>query len=147
MEGFVSSDHAVEKARRAIEAAAVFRDHAPAIASACFDAMDGEAILAVVAPDLTFQGVWVIGASALRDKLTRWNDGRWTLVFAPGCCLGEITERLTEMEELARARWEALHESLGAMWHPTPDRRLVSRTPDIYQRRHMAALYVMVMPI
>src|SRR5574341_2140677 len=108
MEGFVSSDRAVEQARRAVEAALVFRDHAPAIASACFDAMDGEAVIGVAPPDLTFKGVWVIDATELRDKLTRWNDGRWTLAFAPGCCQGEIEERLAEMERLARARLEAL---------------------------------------
>lgn len=109
MEGFVYFNQELERAKRAIEAASVFRDNAPAIARACFDAMEGEAVIAVVEPDLTFKGVWVVEAEELPRKLSAWNDGRWTPVFLPGCNLPEIEARCEEMEKIARARWSALN--------------------------------------
>src|SRR5258706_13989786 len=99
---------ALDHARRAVQAAKVFSDHAESIASACAEAGYSEGIVAVVDPALKFKGIWIYSADELRRKLTGNNDGRWMMVFAPGSNLRDVHSRCLEMSQAAQARLEQL---------------------------------------
>lgn len=102
------SPQALEHARRSVQAAKIFADHAEAIASACAEASYTEGIVAIVDPTLGFKGIWIYPAPELHRKLAAASDGRWMLVFSAGCNLQDVQSRCKEMGEAAQERLEQL---------------------------------------
>ena len=101
---FVPSQAALERPQRTVEAMAVLGGQARVIARACADAGDGELILAVVNPDLTFGGVWTIPVEQLSALATPDEAGGWSLLFSPGTSVEEIVARCRMRAHLAAQR-------------------------------------------
>lgn len=96
---------AVERARRSIEAADVFLQHAPVVAQACADASDGEIVVALVGHDNTFLGVHVVPIMRLYSTVMEYGAESWSLIFSAGTGILEIEMRCKQMKKYAEARY------------------------------------------
>jgi len=106
---FVLSAEAIERANKTVQAAQVLRNNLQAIAQACAQAKRDEVIVALVGPDLTFEGAHTISRHRLRRHVLGLERGSWHLVFSAQSDIQEIEYRCLTMGHLAQARWEIMH--------------------------------------
>jgi hypothetical protein len=102
---FRPTPETIERAKLAIEAAGVFTENAPSIASACAEAVPNEIVVAVTGPSRDFRGVHVKPLGELYRTVMGQEPGSWTLVFSPGDALPEIQLRCMKMARYAEARY------------------------------------------
>jgi len=99
-----SSPQARERARRTIEAAAVFDGRAEQIAEATGGIPAGHVLVAVVDAGLAFAGLHHVARAEVAERIPALEDGGWAMVFSPGADADRVRRRCAELADLARAR-------------------------------------------
>lgn len=105
---FRFTPQALERAKRTMQAAICFEQHALEIAHACAEAELEESVIAVVRPDLTFDGIWIVPTAELISVFSPSDEEGWAMIFAPTESLDEVRTRCMTKVRLASQRWEAL---------------------------------------
>lgn len=103
------SREARERSYRAIKAAEIIREKAPAIERASAAASEREMVIAVVQSDLTFGGVWTLDRDRLLIQIDLVEEEQgWSLLFGPQTTVPEIVNRCMEFAKIAFRRWELM---------------------------------------
>lgn len=102
------SEEALERPRRTMAAADIFREYATVIAHAASEAQYGEAAVAVVRHDLRFAGVWIMGNQDVPTRVPLLEEGVWSLVFSRKVGIADIEQRCIAWSRLAAQRRDAM---------------------------------------
>ncbi|HLJ33323.1 MAG TPA: hypothetical protein VKU38_06725 [Ktedonobacteraceae bacterium] len=103
------SKEAIERPFLTLQAAGVLRENAGAISHATTDAREGEIAIAVIQPDLSFGGVWLIARENLITQVSLVEDkGGWSFIFSSHTSIAQVEERCLEFMRIAFRRWKAM---------------------------------------
>lgn len=103
------SPEAKDRARRTVDVAGVFREHADQIAYAVGDVPDGHVLVAVVDGDHAFTGTFHVGTEELVERVSALEGpGGWAMVFSPGADADHVRRRTGEMASIAQQRIDAI---------------------------------------
>ncbi|MEP6600026.1 MAG: hypothetical protein ABJB98_11350 [Actinomycetota bacterium] len=103
------SPEAKERARRTVDVATVFGEHADEIAFAVGDVPDGHVLVAVVDGEHAFSGTFHVSTDELVERVSALEGpGGWAMVFSPGANVDHVRRRTDEMACIARQRIDAI---------------------------------------
>jgi hypothetical protein len=103
------SPEARERARRTVDVAAVFGQHADEIADAVDDVPDGHVLVAVVDGAHDFTGTHLVSTDDLVERVSSLEGpGGWAMVFSPGADAEHVRRRTGEMATIAEQRIAAI---------------------------------------
>lgn len=103
------SPEAQARARRTIEVADVFADHAEHIVAALPEVPDGHVLVAVVDDGHAFTGTHHVEKAVMVERIPELEaSGGWAMVFTPGASVEDIRRRTAEMADIAAKRIAAI---------------------------------------
>lgn len=102
------SPEAVDRAQRSITAAPVFAEHAEVIAAQTPDLPSDDVLVAVVDPDYTFSGTWIVSRTEMVERVPELEGGGWAMVFSHRSDADQVRHRAGEMSSLAAKRIEMI---------------------------------------
>jgi 7-keto-8-aminopelargonate synthetase-like enzyme len=104
------SPDAFERPYHALHAVCLLREHGEGISRASRDARsDDEMVVAVVEPDLTFGGAWIITRQHLIEHLPLLEGaGGWSFTFAPQSTVAQVERRCFQLIRVVYERLEAM---------------------------------------
>lgn len=100
---------AFDRCYRTLGAGCVLREHAEAISHVTDGARDDELVVAVVEPDLTFGGAWIIARQRLVEQGPLLEaEGGWSFTFGPHTARADVERRCLQFVRIAYRRLEAM---------------------------------------
>lgn len=103
------SPEAKDRARRTVDVATVFGDHADEIAEAVAALPEGTVLVAVVDGAHRFTGTHHVSTEDLVERVSELEGpGGWAMVFSPGADPAHVRRRSGEMASIASKRVDAI---------------------------------------
>lgn len=105
----IFSQDAFERPYRTLRAGCLVREQAAAISRAARDARPDETVVAVVEPDLSYGGAWILARQQLGEQLPLLEAaGGWSFTFAPGSTQAQVEQRCFQLVRAAYTRLAAM---------------------------------------